>query len=250
MEVSWSRFYVPEIHDLHPGMAGRLDDLLAVLPERARECAAPLVVPAWQDRFPLEEDAAFVGRVKKLPGEKVLHGWTHSLGPDFVNWLIYGHDNRSEFARLSEADAAGRIAKGLRVFDACLGETPRWFCAPRWAQSRAATSALRKAGFFGYQLHNRCVVVDGPSVPLHAVCFDTGERKWKNGLARSARAGVIGRLLSAARPFRLTLHPADPEDPKTWGQVMDLMARLDDEGWKPVALGDVLPRWAEKAELL
>ncbi|MEI2685616.1 MAG: DUF2334 domain-containing protein [Cypionkella sp.] len=91
------RVYLPEIHDLHPGMAARIDPLLALLPHDARRVVAWSVVPDWQGRAPLTAHPGFCERLRGLEGDIVLHGLTHSLGPDWFNWVVYGHDNRSEF---------------------------------------------------------------------------------------------------------------------------------------------------------
>lgn len=235
-----SRVYVPEIHDIHPGMTAELDAMLGVLPEDARAVAALLVVPDWMGAAPIAADAAFCSKVAALPGEKVLHGFTHSLGPDFWNWLFYGHDNRSEFARLSRDEAARRIADGIAAFEKAFGLRPRWFCAPRWQQSAAATEALREAGFAAWMLPGRLQAADGRRAAIAALNFDEGDRKLRNAILHRLREGRIARLLAAARPFRVALHPADVRDPVAWAQVKRLFARLAAEGWRPVSAAAAL----------
>lgn len=246
ISATWSRFYVPEIHDIHPGMEAELEAMLGVLPEAARPAAALLVVPNWQGRAPIAGNERFCRRVAALPGEKVLHGWTHSLGPDFMNWLLYGHDNRSEFARLTQADAAGRLSQGLEAFGR-LGANPRWFCAPRWQQSPGARAALRDAGFAGCMLRDRLELFSGASAPLPALNFDEGDRKLRNRIMHRLREGTIGRLLDAARPFRVALHPADVRDRIAWDQVTRLFARLQGEGWTPLSADAAMERWSAAA---
>jgi predicted deacetylase len=237
-----ARFYVPEVHDIHPGMETELDAMLEVWPEMARRHLALLIVPDWQGRQPLAADPGFVERVSGLPGERVLHGWTHSLGPDFWNWLMYGHDNRSEFARLDGGGAAERISAGVDAFRIHFGSPPRWFCAPRWQQSRGTTEALRSAGFSGYMLRGSLQLFSGASARLPSLCFDEGERRLRTMIARGFRELTIDRLFRQGRPFRVTLHPDDVRDERTWRQVERLMARLDSEGWMPLGLGDAVAR--------
>jgi len=239
---SWFRFYVPEIHDIYPGMEAELDAMLGVLPPPARDVAALLVVPDWQGRAPIAGNSPFLGRLRAMPGEKVLHGWTHSLGPDFLNWLLYGHDNRSEFARLDGRQAAERIGRGVEAF-ASLGVKPRWFCAPRWQQSEAARAALAGVGFESYMLNRSLETFSGVSVPIPALNFDEGDRKLRNRIMHALRRGRIARLLAAARPFRVALHPADVRDPVAWEQVKGLFARLEGEGWQPVSPDMAVARW-------
>lgn len=237
-----ARFYVPEVHDIHPGMAGQLDAMLDVWPQEARRHLALLIVPNWQNRFPLGEASDFVKQIKDLSGEKVLHGWTHSLGPDWWNWLMYGHDNRSEFARLDRDEASRRISGGLDVFASEIGERPRWFCAPRWQQSAAATEALSEAGFEGYMLRGSLRLFSGETATLPALCFDEGARKMKSALLRRLRETTIGNVFRRGRPFRITLHPDDVLDPPTWRQVKRVMTRLSNEGWTPVGLDEAISR--------
>lgn len=240
----WSRIYVPEIHDVHPGMLRELDAMMGVLPEAARAVAALLVVPDWMGRSPIAADPGFRAAVSRLPGARVLHGFTHSLGPDLWNWLFYGHDNRSEFARLGRAAATARIEAGLRAFADAFGIAPRWFCAPRWQQSAAATGALKDAGIGAWMLATRFEAADGRRAAIPALNFDEGERRLRNALLHRLREGRIARLLAAGRPFRLALHPADVNDPVAWDQVVRLTRRLAAEGWQPVSADAALERFA------
>jgi predicted deacetylase len=238
------RYYIPEIHDVHPGMVDRLDDLVGVLPEEARRVAAVLIVPNWQGRHPVAEDGTFCARITRLAGEPVLHGWTHSLGPDLWNWIVCGHDDRSEFARLTEGEATQRLALALDAFKRAVGRRPRWFCAPRWAQGQGAERALRAAGLYGFMLHDRFETAAGAVARLPALCFDVGERRAQIALQRVVRTAAIARLLRRARPFRLTLHPSDVDLAGTWRQVRDLVSRLEGEGWSPLSVDDAVARWS------
>jgi predicted deacetylase len=245
-QQAWSRTYVPEIHDVHPGMLRELDAMTGVMPAAARDVAAILVVPDWMGAAPIAADRNFIAAVSALPGEKVLHGFTHSLGPDFWNWLFYGHDNRSEFARLGRHEAAGRIASGLKAFADAFGKLPRWFCAPRWQQSAAATEALKAAGIGAWMTGRGFSAADGRRADLPALNFDEGERKLRNAILHRLREGRISRLLAAGRPFRVALHPADVGDPVAWAQVTNLFARLAAEGWRPVSTDAALARLSQE----
>jgi len=239
----WTRFYVPEIHDIHPAMQAELAVMSALWPAPARERCALLVVPFWMGELALADHPDFCAALAAMPGEKVLHGWTHTLGPDLWNWLLYGHDNRSEFARLSADEARKRIVDGVGALENAAGVRPRWFCAPRWQQSAAVAPVLKEAGFTGYMLKSQLVRFGEEPVPLPALCFDEGPRKTKAALLRRLRERTIDRLVSAGRPFRVTLHPDDVNDAPTWDQVTRLMARLEREGWEPLSAGEAIARW-------
>lgn len=233
------RVFLPEVHDVHPGMAPLLERLLGLLPGAAAERAALLVVPDWQGRHPLDAAPDFAARLRGLPGTLVLHGYTHSLGPDFLNWLLYGHDNRSEFARLPPGEGAARLAKGMAMLERALGRRPAWFCAPRWQQDHATAAALRAIGLKGWMLTRGLALADGRLVPIPALNFDEGDRAWRNRLATGLREGTIRRLLAQGRPFRLALHPDDLGRPAVVRQIERLSGALERDGWRPMTLDEI-----------
>jgi len=228
------RCYVPEIHDVHPGMAADLGRLVEAFPPAARPLAMMLVVPDWSGRYPLATHPAFVQRLKEFPGRKVLHGHTHTLGPDIWNSLFYGTENHSEFALLSAEEALAKLGRSMTEFKAAFGKAPGWFCAPRWQQNRATRAALETLKFEGFMLAGRYETVSGRRLEMPAVCFDDGGLAWRHVVNRAIRRRQIRRWLADGTPFRLTLHPADLLDPKTWRQVTDLMAALEAGGWTPL----------------
>ena len=236
------RRYLTEIHDVHPGMRPKLDTLLSALPESARSIALLLVVPDWCDGERLDRHSEFAELVGQHPGEKVLHGFSHSLGPSWFDRVWYGTENESEFARLSESEAKDRIRQGCEVFESCFGSPPRWFCAPRWRQSSGTSDALAARGFEGYMLTGAYRAFTAPAFSAPALWFDEGKREWKNSIARVTRRRRIAQILRDEKPFRLVLHPRDPEDPKTWRQVTELIAALEERGWKPMSLDQALGR--------
>ncbi len=238
--MSATRRYLAEIHDLHPGMGRRLDALLEALPPDARQTAVLLVVPNWREREPLHQHRDFVRRLRALPGEKVLHGYTHSLGPSLWNHLYFGTENHSEFLHATRRAAEHRIAQACRIYEQCFDRRPRWFCGPRWQQSRATERALRLAGLAGYMRQDRIVEFAGQAHDIPAICFDEGARRWKQAAARALRERAIRKLVQRGALFRLTLHPSDVDYPRTWKQLTDLIFSLQHDGWKPVSLEEAL----------
>lgn len=236
------RRYLVEIHDLHPATERMLEVLLSALPEPARRAAILLVVPKWGDLDPLDPESGFVDRLNRHPAEKVLHGLTHTLGPSLVDRIWFGTENHAEFARLGDAEARARIDRAGAIFRSCFGSAPAWFCPPRWRLSEAGAGALAAAGFEGFMLADRLVPLGGASVPIPAVCFDEGRRRWKIAAARALRRPRVGRLLERGDSFRLTLHPSDPGDPATWSEVGALIEALGDGGWEPLPFAEALGR--------
>ncbi|PRX37852.1 Predicted deacetylase [Meinhardsimonia xiamenensis] len=240
MSEHWHRVYLPEIHDLYPGMHPGAEALLALLPAAARTHVAWSVVPDWQGRAPLDPAAPATRAIAALPGAKVLHGLTHSLGPDLLNWLLYGHDNRSEFRRLGRAEAAARLERAVGLFSAAFGTPPQWFCAPRWQLSRAARAELAARGFRGHLGRTGIDVYGEGWVAMPALNFDEGERAWRTTLAIRARRPLIRRLLARGTPFRLVVHPGDALHAGTAAQLRALSDALTAEGWRPVGLNEAV----------
>ena len=229
------RTYIPEIHDVHPGMERGLDRLLEALPEHARPLSAMLVVPDWAGLHPLHAHPAFVSRLRDFPGMKVLHGLTHTLGRDWWNTLSYGTENHAEFAALSAVEARDRLTRAKAGFEAAFQESPSWFCAPRWQQSAAVRRTLAEMGFEGYMLGCGYERIDGARARIPAICFDDGGHAWRRAAGRVQRGFLIRRWLAAGTPFRLTLHPNDLLDPQTWSQATGLITALEENGWQPQA---------------
>ena len=233
------KIFLPEIHDLHPGMADRLDRLVDAFPEPARDHIAYSIVPNWHGAHPLSDDPGFTRRIKVLPGVKVLHGWTHTKGPDFLNWLLYGHENRSEFQGLGRAETADRLDRGLAMFDAAGLDRPAWFCAPRWMPSPSLDAALAERGFRGVLTRTGLKVFGQTARPVPPLNFDEGARGWKIAPGRILRESLVAKLLRDGKPFRFVLHPDDLDHPKTWTQIERSLKRLLDAGWRATSLDEL-----------
>ncbi|MEM9851757.1 MAG: DUF2334 domain-containing protein [Pseudomonadota bacterium] len=234
------KHYLPEIHDLYPGMAGKLDALISAFPDTARPHIAYSVVPNWMGSDPLDAAPDFVARLRSLPGHIALHGLTHTKGPDLWNWLAYGHENRSEFAGLSDTETAEKLDRGLAIFSAAGLSRPTWFCAPRWTPSPGLNAALFQRGFHGVLARTGLDLPDR-HIPLLPLNFDEGARAWKIAPGRFLRESQIARALHAESPFRLVLHPDDLDHPKTFAQFRRTVARLEGDGWTPCPLEAFVP---------
>jgi predicted deacetylase len=176
--------------------------------------------------------------LRELPGEKVLHGFTHSRGRDLWNTLWYGTANHSEFGKLDRTEASTRLESAVAGFKAAFGTAPRWFCAPRWHQSPGTTMALRSMGIDGYMRIDD-LVWSGRRLRIPAVLFDVGPRRWQRSLARRRERRRWPRYLEQGTPFRLTLHPGDIDDVRSRREIERLIGRLHSEGWDPLHLREI-----------
>jgi len=228
--------YLPEIHDHAPLIGAASDDLVALFPPSAQRLIAHSVVPDWQGRWPLDAYPEYASKIKELGGDLVLHGLTHSLGEGWINKLLYGHDNRSEFASLTRAEAARRLDAGLAIFAKVFGLAPRWFCSPRWQDGRHLPELLAERGFEGWLGRHAIRRCDGTVLALNPLNFDEGPLRWRELAGLALRRDVIRRILIQRTPFRMVLHPDDLTRPDSLRQIRQVMARLEGEGWRPLSL--------------
>lgn len=244
-DVTYGRtgFYVPEIHDVSPVMAGMLDELVALFAPVARPKIAYSIVPNWQGNFAFEHHPGFAAKVRALSGTPVLHGWTHSLGPDRVNWLLYGHDNRSEFLKLDRNETDRRLTLGQDMLTRTLGMAPEWFCAPRWQQNAMLAPALQARGFRGTLDRGGFTEFGKTPIPMVALNFDEGERAVKIALGAIARRIALAGIFRSRRPFRFVLHPDDIRRPGTLAQIRLVLRRLSEDGWRPLSIEEAIQRW-------
>ncbi|MEM7068808.1 MAG: DUF2334 domain-containing protein [Pseudomonadota bacterium] len=234
---------MPEIHDVYRGMAPELEAMLSLLPKQHETKFCFNIVPNWQGNNELWQDHQLIDRLGSLTGLKILHGWTHSLGPGPMNWLLYGHDNRSEFGKLNKQENFERIRKGVLAFEKCFGDSPKWFCAPRWQQNRFTSDELYTRGFEGFMLRDQIITYKDGNVPLSAINFDEGERRVVIAIAEKFRNRAIRYHLSSGVPFRLALHPADLSNEKIRNQIDGFVQQLIGDGWKVLSIEQALNRW-------
>lgn len=239
-----SGLYLPEIHDHAPVIGAASEDLLALFPAAAQALVAHSVVPDWQGRWPLDAHIDYVSKIRSLGGELVLHGYTHSLGEDWMNKILYGHDNRSEFAKLSMSDAARRLDDGIAMFVRVFGDAPRWFCAPRWQDGRHVPALLAARGFKGWLGRQAIHRIGAAPLRLAPLNFDEGPLRWRELAGLALRRGQIRRILTTRTPFRMVLHPDDLTRPDTLRQIRQVMRALEDDGWTPVSIDAMLARAA------
>ena len=234
--VTGPRLFLPEVHDLHPGMADRIDALRDLIPPESRHAISWLVVPNWQDKEPISHAPDLANRLRGLGGTQVLHGWTHSRGRDWANFIMYGHDNRSEFRGITTAEATVRLDFAHAMFRTINGTAARWFCAPRWQQTLALGQLLRARGYHGWLDRQSVALATGDRLLIPALNFDDGERRLPQAFGHLRRRGAIRSLLATGQSFRLALHPDDLDRPAILRQISDLVSALHDSGWQARSL--------------
>ena len=161
--------------------------------------------------------------------ELVLHGLTHrdeSAPPQSLRarWLrnVYTA-GEGEFAALSHAEAAARLAAGLawaRRHDLAL----HGFVAPAWLMSPAALDAVADAGFDYTCTLRQIIALPGRQVlTAPSVVYSTRAR-WRRVLSL-VWARTLAHQQRQAPLLRLELHPADGDHPavmRSWSRLLAL----------------------------
>ena len=221
---------VVSVHDVSPATAD----------ETARWCAdldglgvraSLLVIPGPWRGMTLTPDYAGILRRRAAQGDEiVLHGWTHTAGPEgpWVRRQVGRAIARgaAEFAALSEDEAAARLHSGRLALEQ-VGLPVDGFTPPGWLASPGAVRALRGQGFRYLTTHRG----------LH----DLRTRTTYRAFALSHRPGGTGERLGAALMrawarrgarrgglVRLALHPDDLKRPglrdTTLRSIEDILA--------------------------
>ena len=221
---------VVSVHDVSPATAE----------ETARWCAdldglgvraSLLVIPGPWRGMTLTPDYAGILRRRAAQGDEiVLHGWTHTAGPEgpWVRRQVGRAIARgaAEFAALDEDEAAVKLHSGRSALTS-VGLSADGFTPPGWLASPGAVRALRGQGFRYLTTHRG----------LH----DLRTRTTYRAFALSHRPGGTGERLGAALMrawarrgarrgalVRLALHPDDLKRPglrdTTLRSIEDILA--------------------------
>jgi predicted deacetylase len=217
------------IHDVAPATWPQCRILLDLLDELGAPALTLLVVPDYHHRGAIDADSDFVraieGRVAR-GDELALHGYFHLddgapvRGP--TDWLRRRvlTAGEGEFAALTRADAASRIAAGLALFGR-LGWHARGFVAPAWLLGAEARAALDGTSLHYTSSHTHleiCAQQRRVRAPVISASVRSAWRRWssKRWLAFARRASANAPLL------RVALHPADAAH----ADVLDAWRRL------------------------
>ena len=234
------RLFIPELHDIHPGSYRTLARIISSLPPTVTQSLTLLIVPCWRNTEVIDPGTPLLGLIHSLPGEKVLHGYSHDRPDTIWNRLWFGTEHHGEFGKLAVRDARARLILGLSTFERAGLPQPRLFCAPRWLQSRATTEALFELGFSGFMDRRGLGTRNGARHAIPAVGFDTGSRRGRKIFHLLTTRLYIDFLMKTGRPFRLALHPSDTEDTRIARFLTVLFARLERDGWQPATVDEII----------
>lgn len=234
-------FMIVEIHDVHPGAWERVEAIRGALAGCGVSRPSLLVVPRFEHEdgrtWDLREHRDFVAwlhaRVRE-GCEIVQHGLTHRAPAPppagLRNALMHHCFSRgcAEFAHLSAAEAAGRLAEGRRILERC-GLRASGFVAPAWQQSPAAIGAVQRAGFDFTTFLDHVLLLNGcrSRVTSPALTYDTPYTAID--LGKRAVMRCWAGLSHQAPLVRVALHPDDVLAPSRLRHVLRRVAALQRE---------------------
>ncbi|MFF3876927.1 DUF2334 domain-containing protein [Streptomyces sp. NPDC001978] len=234
---------VVSVHDVAPATTVQTERWLADLDSLGIN-ASLLVIPGpWRgaelgDAPELAQQLA--GRVDR-GDEIVLHGWTHTAGPEGsrARRLVGRAVARgaAEFAALAPLQAADRLERG-RAALAAAGLTAVGFTPPGWLASPGTVAALRTASF--------------EYVTVHRGLFDLRTGRRFRAFALSHRPGGAGEGTGAALMrawarrgagrgalVRVALHPDDLSRPQLRDTTLWAIEHLLGAGARAVTYGQL-----------
>lgn len=233
------------VHDVAPATWERCAALLDEARALAPLPATLLVVPRWHGQpstfvFESAMDAALA-----RGHELALHGWSH-LDPLPADGALQRLRRRfytageGEFAALTRADAARRLALGRRWFER-RGWPLHGFVPPAWLLGADSARALLDAGFEYSCTLDRFLGLRGqPPLRAWSLVFST-RAAWRRGVSR-LWAPLLARRLRQAPLLRFELHPDDVVYPAVRRCWLALLAQALEQGRQPLLLREVAQR--------
>lgn len=226
--------YAVSIHDVAPATWEACSRLLELLAPGA-VAATLLVVPRYHGGPAADEVPGFGAelRARVAGGDEIsLHGYLHrdDAGPprgplDWARRRLYTAAE-GEFAALAEAEAARRLAAGLRCLTA-MGLAVRSFVAPAWLLGPGSRRALAGTQLDYTASRDALIRIhDGSRVAAPSLVWST-RSAWRRRLSAQVNARRLQQH-GASPLVRLALHPADaghPEVLDAWREIIGTFKR-------------------------
>jgi predicted deacetylase len=142
--------------------------------------------------------------------EMFLHGWRHrddALDKGFAQRHLTAGEG--EFASLSNAEAATRIADGRRVVEDAIGRPVAGFIAPAWLYSPGAIDAVQQAGFALAEDHMKVWNPQSARVLARGPVITWASRSPARIRSSLMFSGLARATLSVMPTVRIAVHPGD-----------------------------------------
>lgn len=159
---------------------------------------------------------------------------------DHYRWQIGG-------ANFTAREIVGQLRQGRRIIESLSGKTPECFAAPSWRGTEALLNAERELGLcYGSDCRGKSIfrplIVGQPSpVPQIPVTLPTyDEVIGHSGVSDKNYNRILLSRLRKDRLNVLTIH-AEVEGMKKLDLFAEFLDALQEQGWTPVPLADLLP---------
>lgn len=223
------------LHDVTPYHRERIDRAEALYRELGLAKVAYLLVPDYHGKAPAAGDAAFRAwclASRPFAVEWHLHGYRHledtpGAGGGAADALKrrYLTAGEGEFLALGPEAVRERLAAGLEVFRACLGEEPAGFVAPAWLSNGHLLPALRRAGIRHTEDHRRLYRTDRPA-PLPSPVITWATRTVLRKYGSLVVCPLLARAFARAPYLRVAMHPLDFDHPVTVRNIRKVLQGL------------------------
>ena len=221
------------IHDVAPATWRECAMLLKMLERLGSPPVTLLVVPDYHRAGRVDRAPWFVRAVDAWAArgsEVALHGYFHldeavtqgKVGAWCRRRLLT--NGEGEFANLTIAEAADRIALGQARLEAC-GWNVSGFVPPAWLAGEGAREAIRCSSLRYTSSHMRLVrIADGASI--RAPCITSSARSLWRCWSSRLWLRVMARATSRTPLLRVALHPSDVRYPGMATQWEHLIEHL------------------------
>jgi uncharacterized protein len=226
-------FLVVSIHDVAPSKREIVEKIISDLARKGVRVCSLLVVPDYHHEGLFSQDRQFVSWLRDLEAaghEIVIHGYFHerptrdgeTLRDKF--FTRFYTQREGEFYDLNYDEALRRITKARDEFRAA-GFTPRGFIAPAWLLNTDGERATRDADLeYTTRLTSVRDLRSGETFPARSLVYSV-QSHWRRVTSRAWNRTLME--LTKNKPLvRLGLHPPDRLYPRVWGQIIDLVDRM------------------------
>ena len=217
------------VHDVAPTTWPQCERLVRLVDALGGAPLTLLVTPDFHRRGRIDQAPDFMRAIDRRlqhGDELALHGYEHrDAAPpprtpaDWMRRRVLTA-GEGEFAALSAASAAEKLARGLDLF-ARVGWSVGGFVPPAWLASAGTMTALRASALRYTSTHSALIAL--PGTRIAAPCLSASARSpWRRGASKLWLRALL-RASASAPLLRVALHPTDAlhdDILRCWEQVL------------------------------
>ncbi len=210
-----------ELHDLSPYYRREFLKALGLLEDLDIYKLSLLVVPYFWEKYSLLEDKELLHLIKNLPGEIVLHGYTHKGAKRLQEFLWT--DGEGEFGGLDLYNTYQKISSALELMEYA-GLSSEFFVPPAWIGNLYLEDVLYSFNFKG--IAYRWYIKDlqrGSYVKTPALSFSN---RFLFSWLSLRMVPEFERLYKRQKILRLALHMKDFRDERKINLWREILQRV------------------------